>query len=253
MRPRRSRSSSCQGSASEKPWRGEVGRERVVLVTTELEQQVSAVAQDRRRVRDDSPHHIETVVAAVERACRLVSLHVGREQTALAGRHVGRDRGDDVDGAHEVERRRKITDDHEDAIARRTARRDRIDVDAHDERARHRVLHPRGHRAAAGAEIHRGSAGRQHRRRTPRQRLALCPRYVHTRIHVQLEPTEPHPPRDPRQRLPRLASLESRFELGVVGCVVQQLTRLFVRRDAPCGGQSSSDGQAGATPGRGMS
>ncbi len=117
-----------------KPWCVEVGRERVVLRATELEEEATAGtgARSPRARRPDARR--EPVVPAVEGEHGLVLLHVGGEQAPVRGGHVRRDRGDHVDRPGCVERRGQVADHHPHAVARRARRR----------RQRRRRRRPRG-------------------------------------------------------------------------------------------------------------
>ena len=223
----------------------ESGPEQRVLGTAELDHEATTWAQERRRVVDDPADKGEPVVATVEGPDRLVPLDVGREQVPRTGRHVRRDRGDDVDRTGQVEWCGQVADDDPYAVVRRARRRARIELDTHDERVGRRAPEHRGHRAAAGAQVDRDATRRQEGGGAARQLLALLPGDVHARRRMQHETAEADATGDPRQRLTVLASPEARLELGGIRRVVEQLARLLDRRDATGRGEPRDDRRGG--------
>jgi len=226
----------------------EVRREREVLFAAELEEQVAARPEEHRGVLDHAAHDSKTVVAAVERSRGFVALHINRKQAPRRSRDVRCDRGDDVDGAREVERRREVPDHDGNAVHHGAVRGRAIQLDADHERVRIRLRQQRGDRATPGAQVDRGPARGEHRRGPSGQLLRLTSRYVHAGRDVQHQVAEHHASGDPRERFAIFASLHPRLELMRVGRIVQELTRFVVGRDASCGGEARRErcGQAGS-------
>jgi hypothetical protein len=170
-------------------------------------------------------------------------LHVGRQKTELARWDVGPDSRDDVECVG-VERVTEVSKDGGHAVLASACDGSHVDIDTD-----HRGLGSLGYemgcdRAGAGAEIGgvaTFSTGDEKRGRSPRQVLALEPRYVDATFGPEGVATELQRAGDPGQRFALLTSSDPQIEHVVVGRCGEKFVRLLLGRNASRRSESGDD------------